>query len=87
MNGKRGPMLSGVVGAAVGVVLASRHGESRRAALGRLRLAVRPGRDSVGAFAGTPCAAAGRTHVRTRGDASNAAGPAAPGGREGDDHG
>ena len=45
------------VGAAVGVVLAPRRGESRREALGRLRLAARPGRGPLRAFAGTPCAA------------------------------
>lgn len=87
MNGKRGPMLAGVVGAAVGVVLASRHGESRREALGRLRLAVRPGRRSVDAFAGTPCAATGRTHAGARQDASGDAGPAGPDRHEGDEDG
>jgi len=58
--GKARTLLFGsVVGAAVGVVLAPRFGESRRAALGRLRLAVRPGRGAVAAFAGTPCSLGG----------------------------
>ena len=40
------------MGAALGVILAPRHGESRRAALTRLRLSLRSGRGSLGAFAG-----------------------------------
>ena len=51
----------GTVGAALGVVLAPRRGESRRAALTRLRLSLRPGRGSLSAFAGTPCSQAGPT--------------------------
>ena len=51
-------MLGSAVGAALGVALAPRRGESRRAALDRLRLALRPGRGAVGAFAGTPCSSA-----------------------------
>jgi len=50
-----------VAGAALGVVFAPRLGEPRRVALQRLRLAVRPGRDSLSAFAGTPCSAAAET--------------------------
>jgi len=51
-------LFGGVAGAALGVVLAPRLGEPRRVALQRLRLAVRSGRDSLRAFAGTPCATA-----------------------------
>ena len=47
------------MGAALGVLLAPRRGESRRAALTRLRLSLRPGRGSLSAFAGTPCSQAG----------------------------
>ncbi len=56
---KRGRLIyAGAVGAALSVLLAPRIGESRRAALRRLRLALRSGRGSVGAFAGTPCSLA-----------------------------
>jgi hypothetical protein len=51
----------GAVGAALGVVLAPRLGESRRAALTRLRLSLRPGRGALSAFAGTPCSRGGPT--------------------------
>lgn len=54
-------MYGGVAGAALGVLLAPRSGESRRAALRRLRLALGSGRDSLDAFAGTPCSMAGPT--------------------------
>jgi len=47
----------GLIGAVADVVLAPRHGVSRREALGRLRAAARPGRGAVRAFAGTPCSA------------------------------
>jgi hypothetical protein len=57
MKKARTAALGDVIGAAVGVVLAPRLGESRRQALDRLRLAVRPGRGALRAFAGTPCAA------------------------------
>ena len=57
MGKVRSVVLGGVIGAAVGVVLAPRRGESRREALDRLRIAARPGRGAVRAFAGTPCAA------------------------------
>lgn len=57
-------LFGGVAGAALGVVLAPRLGEPRRVALQRLRLAVRPGRDSLRAFAGTPCATAARTSAK-----------------------
>ena len=50
-----------VAGAALGAVLAPSRGESRREALTRLRLALRPGRGSLSAFAGTPCSEAGPT--------------------------
>lgn len=59
-------VLGGVIGAAVGVVIAPRRGESRREALARLRLAASPGAGSVRAFAGTPCAAAGQTRVHVQ---------------------
>ena len=49
------------VSAALGVLRAPRLGESRRAALTRLRLTLRPGRGSLAAFAGTPCSEAGPT--------------------------
>ena len=48
-------VFGGAIGAALGVVFAPRLGESRRAALERLRIALRPGRDSLDAFAGTLC--------------------------------
>lgn len=60
MDTGRRLIFGGVVGAALGVVLAPRLGESRRASLRRLRLALRSGRGSLGAFAGTPCSVAGR---------------------------
>lgn len=52
------------MGAALGVVLAPRLGESRRVALTRLRLAMRTGRGSLAAFAGTPCSTAGPTSAQ-----------------------
>jgi hypothetical protein len=62
MMGKRNSFIYGsAVGAALGVVLAPRFGESRRAALTRLRLSLRPGSGSLNAFAGTPCSQAGST--------------------------
>jgi gas vesicle protein len=87
MGSKRSLVVGGVIGAAVGVVLAPRHGESRREALGRLRLAARPGRDAAGAFAGTPCAAEGRAYAREQGDASRGADAVAPAAQEGDTDG
>ena len=51
----RSLIYGGAVGAAIGALVAPRPGESRRAALTRLRLSLRPGRGSVGAFSGTPC--------------------------------
>jgi len=83
----RSLLLGGVIGAAAGVVLAPRHGESRREALARLRLAVRPGRGALGAFSGTPCAAAGRSSVPAGVEATDGAEPAPPASREGDQHG
>ena len=59
MAGRRTPLSGGTVGAALGVLLAPRRGESRRTALTRLRLSLRPGRGSLDAFAGTPCSQAG----------------------------
>jgi hypothetical protein len=53
-------LFGGVAGAALGVALAPRLGEPRRVALQRLRLALRPGRGSLRAFAGTPCSFADR---------------------------
>lgn len=58
MNKGRTLVFSGVLGAAIGLIVAPRLGESRRDALDRLRLAARPGRGSLRAFAGTPCATA-----------------------------
>jgi hypothetical protein len=66
----------GVVGAALGVVLAPRSGESRRAALTRLRLTLRTGRGSLAGFAGTPCSMAGPTSAQAE------EAPAAPAGRD-----
>ncbi len=57
----RSLIYGGAVGAAIGVLFAPRPGESRRAALTRLRLSLQPGRGSVGAFAGTPCSGTGPT--------------------------
>jgi len=57
-------LFGGVAGAALGVVFAPRLGEPRRMALQRLRLALRPGRDSLRAFAGTPCSTAARTSAK-----------------------
>ncbi len=59
MGKARRLIFGSAAGAALGVVLAPRRGESRQVALDRLRLAVRPGRGALGAFAGTPCSAAG----------------------------
>ena len=75
MGKARSAVLGGVIGAAVGVVLAPRLGESRREALGRLRLAARPGRGAVRAFAGTPCAD-DRATTNVQGGAPRAAGAA-----------
>jgi hypothetical protein len=58
MSKRTGFVCGSAVGAALGVVLAPRLGESRRAALNRLRLSLRPGRGSLSAFAGTPCSQA-----------------------------
>jgi hypothetical protein len=55
MAGRHTPLSGGTVSAALGVLLAPRRGESRRAALTRLRLSLRSGRGSLNAFAGTPC--------------------------------
>jgi hypothetical protein len=68
MGKARGLFVGGVIGAAIGVVLAPRRGESRRDALGRLRLAARPGRGALGDFAGTPCAAERRPATTDEGD-------------------
>ncbi len=59
MAGRRTPLSGGTVGAALGVILAPRRGESRRTALTRLRLSLRPGRGALDVFAGTPCSQAG----------------------------
>jgi len=87
MGKARSVFLGGVIGAAAGVVLAPRHGESRREALARLRLAARPGRGALGAFSGTPCAAAGRTSDPAQEAAPGDAEPAPPAAREGDQDG
>ncbi len=52
-------LYGGVLGAALGVMLAPRRGESRRLALTRLRLSLGRASGSLDAFAGTPCATAG----------------------------
>ncbi len=52
-------LYGGVLGAALGVMLAPHRGESRRVALTRLRLSLIRGRGSLDAFAGTPCSTAG----------------------------
>ena len=57
---RRSLIYGSAVDAALGVV-APRRGESRRAALTRLRLALRPGGGSLSAVAGTPCSQAGST--------------------------
>ena len=87
MSKARSVVFGGVIGAALGVVLAPRGGESRREAFGRLRLAARPGHGAVRAFAGTPCSAEDRATAHGQGGAARAAGaaPAATGG--GDDGG
>ena len=59
MGKRNGFIFGSAVGAALGVMLAPRLGESRRAAIARLRLSLRPGRGSLRAFAGTPCSQAG----------------------------
>ncbi len=87
MGKTRSPMVGGVIGAAVGVVLAPRYGESRREALGRLRLAARPGRGALGAFAGTPCAAEMRACARGRADAPRDADAGSPDTQGGDTDG
>jgi gas vesicle protein len=87
MGKARSLVVGGVIGAAVGVVLAPRQGESRREALGRLRLAARPGRGALGAFAGTPCAAEGRAHVREQADAPQGTEAAPPDTQGGDTDG
>jgi hypothetical protein len=57
---KRGNFIyRSAVGTALGALLAPRCGESRRVALARLRLSLRPGRGSLNAFGGTPCSQAG----------------------------
>ena len=83
MGKARRLLARGVIGAAMGVVLAPRHGESRREALGRLRLAARSGRGARGAFAGTPCAAESRAYER----GAAPTGGAASAERKGDGHG
>ena len=66
-------VLGGVIGAAVGVVLAPRRRRvaARGARLGCASQRV-PGRGSVRAFAGTPCAADGRARVHVQGGAPRA---------------
>jgi len=84
MGRARSLVVGGVIGAAVGVVLAPRHGESRREALGRLRLAARPGRGAMGAFAGTPCSAEARAHGLRQAGAPPGADAGAPATRGGE---
>jgi hypothetical protein len=87
MSGKLRDVVGDVIGAAARVVLAPRHGESRREALDGLRSFARSGRGARGAFAGTPCAAAGRPPVPAQEAASGGAELAPPAAREGDEHG
>jgi len=61
MGQRKNFIYGSAVGAALGGVLAPRRGESRRGALTRLRLLLRPGRGSLSAFAGTPCSQADPT--------------------------
>jgi hypothetical protein len=85
MGKMRSLLLGGVIGAVAGVVFAPRHGESRRDALGRLRLAARPGRGALGAFAGTPCAAGACERERDEGPRTDDGRP--PDTRGGDEDG
>ncbi|NLE21811.1 MAG: hypothetical protein GX624_03365 [Actinobacteria bacterium] len=89
--GKRSAIVGGIIGAAVGVVLAPRSGGSRREALQRLRLAARPGKGAVRAFAGTPCAAedgdAAGVRATPPGGAPSPAAAPEPRIGGGDDHG
>jgi hypothetical protein len=87
MGKARSLVVGGVIGAAVGVVLAPRHGESRREALGRLRLAARPRRGARGAVARPPCAAEGRAHVHEQADSPRSAEAAPPDTQGGDTDG
>ncbi len=87
MGKARNAVLGGVIGAAAGVVFAPRLGESRREALARLRLAARPGRGAVRAFAGTPCAAESRAPVHAQGGAPRAADAASAASGGGEDDG
>ncbi len=87
MGKVRSVMLGGVIGAAVGVVLAPRRGESRGEALDRLRIAARPGRGAVRAFAGTPCAAEDSAAAGDQGGATRAAGAVAAATGGGDEDG
>jgi hypothetical protein len=58
--GKRSTFINGsAAGTALGALLVPRRGESRRVALTRLRLSLRPGRGALNAFVGTPCSQAG----------------------------
>lgn len=82
MGKARSALLGGVIGAALGVVFAPRLGESRREAFDRLRLAARPGRGSIRAFAGTPCAAEERGPVHASDAPGQAAAPAAGAGTD-----
>ena len=87
MRKARSSTLGGVLGAAAGVVLAPRLGESRRQALDRLRLVVRPGRGALRAFEGTPCAAERRASATGQGGAARAADAAPAAMREGEHDG
>jgi len=87
MGKARSTVVGGVLGAAVGVVFAPRLGESRRQALDRLRLAVRPGRGALRAFEGTPCAAERRASATGQGGATRAADAAPAATREGEHDG
>ncbi len=87
MGKARSGLLGGVIGAAASVVFAPRHGESRREALARLRVAARPGRGALRAFAGTPCSVAGRPAAPDQEGPPGGAETAPPATREGDEHG
>jgi len=87
MRKARNAVLGGVLGAAVGVVLAPRLGESRQQARDRLRLAVRPGRGALRAFEGTPCAAERLASATGQRGAARAVGAAPAATREGEHDG
>lgn len=83
MGKARTLIFGSAVGAALGVVFAPRLGEPRAAALDRLRLALRPGRGSLRAFAGTPCSPAAAESAAAGREAPGIARRATGGGDDG----